>query len=187
MKPARVPQLPVDEAKAAADEAGVPDYMAELSIFQVLLNHPRLARTFNDLLATMLWHGALDPRLRELAIMRIGWLTSCDYEWTQHWRVASGLGVPADDLLGVRDWHSHDGFGPAERAVLAATDDVVRDGAVSAGSWAACERELQGDTTVLIELVTAIGAWRMVASILHSLEVPLEDGVSSWPPDGVSP
>src|SRR5258705_5691461 len=100
--PPRVPLLPVDEAKAAADEAGVPDYMAELSIFQVLLNHPRLARTFNDMLATMLWHGALEPRLRELVIMRIGWLTRCDYEWTQHWRGASGLGVSAHDLLRVR-------------------------------------------------------------------------------------
>ena len=186
-KPTRVPLLPIDEAKAAADEAGVPDYMAELSIFQVLLNHPRLARTFNDMLATMLWHGALDPRLRELVIMRIGWLTACDYEWTQHWRVASGLGISAEDLLGVRDWPSHQEFGAAERAVLAATDDVVRDGVVSAESWAACERELQGDTTVLIELVTAIGAWRMVASMLHSLGVPLEDGMASWPPDGRSP
>src|SRR6202008_4033379 len=120
------------EARAAADEAGIPDYMAELAIFQVLLNHPTLARAINDLLATMLWHGRLAPRLREVAIMRIGWLTACDYEWTQHWRVALGLGVPADDLLGVRDWQEHDGFGPTERAVLAATDDVVRDGVVSA-------------------------------------------------------
>ena len=86
----------------------------------------------NDLLATMLWRGTLDPRLRELVIMRIGWLTASDYEWTQHWRVAQGLGVSADDLLGVRDWQAHQGSGPAERAVLAATDDVVRDGAVSA-------------------------------------------------------
>ena len=100
-----IPRLPLDEAKAAADQAGVPDYMAELSIFQVLLNHPVLARTLNDLLAAMLWHGALDSRLRELVIMRIGWLTACDYEWTQHWRVASGLGVPAQ--------------GPARRARLA--------------------------------------------------------------------
>jgi alkylhydroperoxidase family enzyme len=46
---------------------------------------------------------------------------------------------------------------------------------------------LQGDSQVLIELVTAIGAWRMVASILHSLKVPLEHGVVSWPPEGVSP
>lgn len=186
-KPARIPLLPVDEAKAAADEAGVPDYMAELSIFQTLLNHPQLAGPFNDLLATMLWHGALDRRLRELVIMRIGWLTECNYEWTQHWRVASRLGVSAEDLLGVRDWPSHNGFGPTERAVLAATDDVVRDGAVSAASWADCERELGGDKTVLIELVTVIGAWRMVSSILQSLEVPLEEGVAAWPPDGQSP
>ncbi|HTQ18770.1 carboxymuconolactone decarboxylase family protein [Mycobacterium sp.] len=187
MTTARVPLLPIDQAKAAADEAGVPDYMAELSIFQMLLNHPKLAGTFNDMLATLLWHGSLAPRLRELAIMRIGWLTGCDYEWTQHWRVASRLGVPAEDLLGVRDWQGYNGFGPAERAVLAATDDVVRDGVVSAASWAACERELQGDATVLIELVTAIGAWRMVASILQSLQVPLEEGVAGWPPDGKSP
>jgi alkylhydroperoxidase family enzyme len=187
MTEARVPRLPVDEAKAAADQAGVPDYMAELSIFQVLLNHPPLARVLNDLLATMLWHGALDPRLRELIIMRIGWLTACDYEWTQHWRVACGLGVPAEDLLGVRDWSTHDGFGAEERAVLAATDEVVRDGAVSAQTWAACERALGADSAVLIELVTAIAAWRMIASILHSIEVPLEDGVAGWPPEGQPP
>jgi alkylhydroperoxidase family enzyme len=183
----RVPLLPVGEAKAAADEAGVPNYMAELAIFQALLNHPTLARALNDLLATMLWHGKLDTRLRELAIMRIGWLTASDYEWTQHWRVALGLGVSPDDLVGVQNWQAHNGFGAVERAVLAATDDVVGDGAVSADSWAACERELGPDPAVLIELVTAIGAWRMIASILHSLKVPLEDGVDSWPPDGQPP
>ena len=157
---ARVPRLPLKEAKAAADQAGVPDYMAELSIFQVLLNHPTLARALNDLLATMLWHGKLDRRLRELVIMRIGWLTACDYEWTQHWRVACGL---------------------------TATDEVVHDGAVGTPTWAACEREFGADPAVLIELVTAIGAWQMIASILHSLEVPLEEGVSSWLPDGRRP
>ena len=41
MTTARVPGLPLGEAKAAADEAAVPNYMAELSIFQVLLNHPQ--------------------------------------------------------------------------------------------------------------------------------------------------
>jgi alkylhydroperoxidase family enzyme len=184
---ARVPRLPLDEAKAAADEAGVPDYMAELAIFQVLLNQPKLACALNDLLAIMLWRGTLDPRLRELVIMRVGWLTACDYEWTQHWRVAQGLGVSADDLLGVRDWQAHEAFGPAERAVLSATDDVVRDGAVSGESWAACQRELGTDPALLVELVTTIAAWRMVASILHSLQVPLEDGLASWPPDGQPP
>ena len=188
MTDARIPRLSASDAKAAAANAGVPEYMAaELSVFQVLLHHPDLARAVNDLLATMLWHGTLDARLRELVIMRIGWLTASDYEWTQHWRVAVGLGVSTDDLLGVRDWPAHGAFGPADRAVLAATDDVVRNGAVSVDTWSICERELGPDPAVLIELVTAIGTWRMIASVLHSLEVPLEDGVASWPPDGWPP
>ncbi|EUA08873.1 4-carboxymuconolactone decarboxylase domain protein [Mycobacterium xenopi 4042] len=40
---------------------------------------------------------------------------------------------------------------------------------------------------MLIELVTAIAAWRMIATIVQSLQVPLEDGVASWPPDGQAP
>lgn len=187
MTEARVPRLSADDAKAAAIEAGLPEFMAELSIFQVLLRHPRVARAVNDLLVSMLWKGALDSRLRELLIMRIGWLTASDYEWTQHWRIAGGVGISADDLLGVRDWRGHDSFDARERAVLAATDEVVRDGAISADTWATCQRELGPDPTVLIELVTAIGTWRMISSLLNSLEVPLEDGVESWPPDGRPP
>ena len=71
--------------------------------------------------------------------------------------------------------------------MLAATDEVLRDGSVNAQTWAVCERELGADSAVLVELVTAIGAWRMIASILHSLGVPLEEGVASWPPDGDPP
>jgi alkylhydroperoxidase family enzyme len=184
---ARVPRLPVEVARAAAAAVGVPEYMADLSIFQVLLRHPSLAKRFSDLLGTMLFRGKLDARLRELAIMRIGWLTSSDYEWAQHWRVALGLGISAADLLGVRDWRSYDAFGPAERAVLAATDEVVRDGAVGPATWEECERHVSRDPAVLVELVMAIAGWRLVATVLASLEVPLEDGVESWPPDGVPP
>jgi alkylhydroperoxidase family enzyme len=179
--------LPAAEAAAAAGDAGVPEFMAELSVFRVLLRHPRVARAVHDLLMSMLVDGALDPRLRELVIMRIGWLTASNYEWTQHWRIALGLGISADDLVAVRDWYTHDAFDSRDRAVLAATDEMVHDGAISAKTWAACERELGPEPAVLIELVSAIGAWRMIASLLISLEVPLEDGVASWPPDGQSP
>lgn len=187
MTESRVPRLPAGEAAAAARAAGVPEFMAELSIFRVLLRHPRVARAVHDLLMSMLLHATLDPRLRELVIMRIGWLTASDYEWAQHWRIALGVGVSADDLLAVRDWYTHDAFDSRDRAVLAATDEVVHDGAITTKTWATCERELGSDPAVLIELVTAIGTWRMIASLVNSFEVPLEDGAPSWPPDGQPP
>jgi alkylhydroperoxidase family enzyme len=184
----RVPLLGTEEAHAAAASAGVTDAAADLSVFRVWLQHPELAKWLHDLIMGLLWKGSLDARLRELIIMRLGWSTDSVYEWTQHWNIATTwLHVDPDDVLAVRDWQSSDRFGPVERAVLAATDETVTDGAISPSTWAECVRHLGDDPKVLLELPAAIGTWRMVSSMLRSLDVPLEDGVSPWPPDGHHP
>jgi alkylhydroperoxidase family enzyme len=182
----RVPRLSREDAQAAAEAAGVPTGYADLSVFQVLLRHPSLARALADALTTLLFRGRLDARRRELVIMRLGWSTGSVYEWTQHWSIAQGFGVAADELLGVRDWERHPGFAAADRAVLAATDETRRDGRISAATWRALEEHLP-DVETRIELVAVIGVWGMVAELLRSLEVPLEEGVEPWPPDGVGP
>lgn len=181
-----VPALSHDAAVAAAGDAGVPEYLAELNVFRVLLRHPPLAGGFNGWLAPLLFKGRLDTRLRELVIMRLGWATASVYEWTQHWRIATDLGVPSEDLVAVRDWRNANRLEPAARAVLAATDDVLTHGAIKPATWADCEGVLATDEERL-ELVAVIAGWRMVSSILRSLDVPLEDGVEPWPPDGQAP
>ncbi|MCP5068164.1 MAG: carboxymuconolactone decarboxylase family protein [bacterium] len=186
MSSPRVPMLSIDEAKKAASEARVSDAIAELSIFRILLRKPKLAKRVNDLLMTLLLGGDLDARLRELIIMRIGWATGSVYEWTQHWRVALQLGVEESDLLAVRNWQDHSHWSDVDRAILRATDETLENGAISAETWAECAKHLPSDTEQL-ELVGAIGTWRMISGILKSLDVPLEDGVAEWPPDGLSP
>ncbi|MFZ6003177.1 MAG: carboxymuconolactone decarboxylase family protein [Actinomycetota bacterium] len=182
----RVPRLAPEAARAAATATGIPEFMADLSVFQVLLHNPNVAAALNEMLRRLLWEGTLDARLRELIIMRLGWATGSEYEWTQHWRVARQLGVEAEDLLAVRDWPASDRFGPVEQAVLAATDDVLELGAVSDESWRRCEEALP-DPAVQVELVVAIANWRLFSTLLRSLQVPLEEGVESWPPDGKRP
>lgn len=183
---ARIPMLDPDEARAAAERVGVPAGMADLSVFRVLLRHEDLAARVNGLLHQLLWNGALDARLRELIIMRIGWRQGSVYEWTQHWRVARMLEIPEDDLVAVRDWAASDRFGPAERAVLAATDETLGAGAISSRTWAELEATVP-DERARLEVVIAIANWSMFAQLLRSLEVPLEEGVDPWPPDGTVP
>ena len=185
MTTARVPRLPLAEAKAAADEAAVPDYMAELSIFQVLLNHPSLARGVNDLLATMLWHGCLDARLRELVIMRIGWQTACDYEWTQHWRVATMAEIPPEDILAVRDWQNSERLTPADKAILAATDECLAGRSISDAAWAEVAKHVT-DPGQQVEFVIAMGNWMSFSMLFRNLRIPLADGLTPWPPDGLA-
>jgi alkylhydroperoxidase family enzyme len=183
----RLPPLSPEEARAAAAAVGLPEFVTDLNVFRTWLRHPELAKGLNGHLGRLLLQGKLDARLRELVIMRIGWSTGSDYEWTQHWRISLMLGIPEEDLLAVREWETSDRFGAAERAVLAATDETVRDGAIGSETWAALNEHVSTEPEVLLEVVHVIGLWRMVSGVLRSLEVDLEDGVPSWPPDGAGP
>ena len=186
MNTPRIALLSEADAKAAAVAGEVPEIVTVLNVNRLLLRHPTGGRNFIRYFWDLIYEGVLEPRLRELAIMRVAWLTDSVYEWTQHWHIALGAGVPGDDLVAVRDWESESRFSDTDRAVLAATDDVVRNGVVTGESWAALEAALP-DAAERIEIVLAITGWRMVASILETLDVPLEDGFEPWPPDGVGP
>jgi alkylhydroperoxidase family enzyme len=186
MSECRVGLLEPEAARKAAEGAGVPAAFAELNIFRLLLRRPATAKGLADLLVSLLFRGELDHRLRELVIMRIGWVTGSDYEWTQHWSIAQErFGVGREELLAVREWRSSQRFGPAERAVLEATDETLETGTLSAATWARCAEHL--DANARIELVAAIGAWQLVSQLTRSLAIPLEAGVASWPPDGAKP
>ena len=186
MPASRVEPLAPEAARTIARDVNMLAPFAELNIFRVLLHRPKTAKALSDLLVSLLFQGVLDARLRELVILRIGWTTGSDYEWTQHWRIAQEtVGCTPDDLLAVRDWRASARFGEAERTVLAATDELLATGTLDDARFAECVRRLGRDATV--ELVAAVGTWRLVSKLTRALAIPLEDGVASWPPDGAAP
>ncbi len=179
--------LPPEESVKIAAAAGVSAELADRSIFRLLLRRPSLAKAVNDLLFSLLFDAVLDDRIRELVIMRIGWVTDSDYEWTQHWSVAQqAFACSPEDLYAVRDWKASDRFEAAARAALAATDETLETGTLSRETFALCEQHLGGADQCL-ELVASIGAWRLISQLARSCQIPLEDGVESWPPDGLHP
>ncbi len=183
----RITPLAVEEAVARGAEVRIHPDLARLEVMRALLHHPPLAKAIQTLLIMLLYKGrVLDERLRELVIMRIAWRMAALYEWVQHWRVARELGMAEGDILGVRDWRAHAGYGEPERAVLAAVDETLDTGAVSPEAMARCLAVLGGPAEAL-ELLAAIGNWRMFSELLRSLHIPLEAGVAPWPPDGAEP
>lgn len=183
----RIECVPLAEAVRLGNEMGIGEVQAGKNAFRTLARHPDLVRHLYALLTMLATRNKLDSRLRELIIMRIGWTTGSDYEWFQHYRIATTqAGVSGEEILAVRDWRKSDLFGPAERAVLAAVDDTREHGKVSDAVWADCEQHLS-DPAVLIEMVVAIGNWIMFSQILQSLRVPIEGGAAPWPPDGNGP
>src|SRR5579862_1377033 len=98
----------------------------------------------------------LDPKLREIAILRTAKDCHSVYEWTQH--------VPAAKHVGVSE---------EERLVLQFTDEVNTNVKASRATLDALKQHLSPGE--IIELLIIIGHWRQTASILETTEVELED------------
>ncbi|MHB1444448.1 MAG: carboxymuconolactone decarboxylase family protein [Acidimicrobiales bacterium] len=173
-----------ESALAAAIGVGVPEPLARLNVFRLLLSRPRLARASSDLLLSLLFGAELDARLRELIIMRVAWTTGSAYEWAQHWHIATDAGVSPAELVGVRDWWDH-GFDPAAAAVLAAADEVTGQGEAAPETVERLGALLGEDAT--LEAVATAAVWTMISTLLRSFAVPLEDDLDAWPPDGLGP
>lgn len=185
--PPRIPPLSTDEISRVAAEIGIPTELLDRNIFRVLYQSPRVAKAIQELLYVHLYGAAFDDRLRELVIMRIGWVTDCDYEWAQHWFTAlNAFDCSPEDLLAVREWRTESRLGEVERAVLAATDETLATGTISPETWELCQRHL-GSEQACLELVTSIATWHAISLVLRCLQVPLEEDTPSWPPDGRSP
>jgi len=170
MTECRVDLLSLDESKDAAKAVGVIAPFAELNIFRAMLHRPKTAKALADLLLSLLFGGELDDRLRELLIMRIGWVTGSDYEWTQHWRIAR-------DQFGCSDQD--------QKTLLSAVDALLEEGTLSGDLAKQCLDRFGRDAT--IELASAVGCWRLVSNVTNALQIPLEEGIASWPPDGKRP
>src|SRR3954471_12353135 len=124
MKP-RLELVPVEEARRLGADMGLGEAQASRSAFRMLAHHPELVRHVYGLLRMLQTRNKLPSRLRELMIMRIGWTTNAEYEWFQHYRIATKeAGITDAEIVGLRDWRNSDLFSAADRAVLAAVDDT---------------------------------------------------------------
>jgi alkylhydroperoxidase family enzyme len=180
----RVEMLSMDDSLSLVQELGMPEPMGRLSIFRTLLHRPKTAKAVADLLLSLLMGSEISHRRRELIIMRIGWVTGSEYEWTQHWPLAQELfECSADELLALRgNWRTAACFDEIDRAVLTATEELLETGDLCDETWQACYDSLGRDAA--IDMVAAIATWLLISKLARGLRVPLEDGVKGWPPDG---
>ena len=182
---ARVPMVSLEHARELGEAMGLPARRAQSEAFRVVANNPGVARVAFGQLLQLLENNRFDTRLRELMIMRIAWVTGSAYEWTQHWRVATTAGIAPEDVLAVRDWRNADRLSPADRAILAATDECLEGGSISDAVWAEVAKHVT-DPAQQVEFVIAMGNWLSFSMLFRNLRIPLADGIAVWPPDGVT-
>jgi len=181
----RVPMVSLDRARELGDAMGLPARRTQSEAFRVVANNPGVARVAFSQLLQLLENNKFDTRLREMMIMRIGWVTGSAYEWTQHWRVAGEAKIPPEDILAVRDWQNSDRLSAADKAILAATDECLAGKSISDAVWAEVTKYVT-DPAQQVEFVIAMGNWLSFSMLFRNLRSPLAEGLKVWPPDGLA-
>src|SRR5215472_7194173 len=96
---ARVPYL--DKSDLRPEDQ---DLLARnINLVRALVHSPDGARAFGALAAFIRFKSRLDPRLRELAILQVGYLARSPYEYSHHVKIGREFGVSDADIRGTID------------------------------------------------------------------------------------
>jgi 4-carboxymuconolactone decarboxylase len=145
-----------------------------LNIYRTMARSPRAAQGFLGWGGYVLRQSDFDAKLRELVILRIGWLCKSGYEWTQHSRLARGLGMSDEVIARIKQGPDTEGWSKAERLVLQAADELHTRHFVSEPTWAGLAAEFSEKH--LMDLVFVVGHYTQVCMILNSFGIQVEPG-----------
>lgn len=114
----------------------------------------------------------LDPRLREMAILRIGAITRTDYEYSHHIALGREFGLSDDDIAAVIAGPDNDRLDELESLILRAADEATLDLGVSDSTFAALAERLNAE--LLVEVTVVIAYYNAVIRLLRTLDVDVE-------------
>ncbi len=146
-----------------------------IALFKALVNSPGGARAFSGLGRYIRFESKLDPRLRELAILQVGYLTRTPYEWSHHVKIGYGFGVTDADIEAlIAETEGRGSALPAlDRTVLLGAREMTGpDLAMSDATFAALEAAMPAEH--IVDLTLVIAFYNAVVRVLGTLRIDVE-------------
>lgn len=168
---ARLPYLEVEDL-AESDKALL---KRPINLHKALAHAPDGARAFGEVGGYIRHGGKLDPKLRELAILQVGWLAKSDYEWSHHVKIGKDFGLNDAEIEAVKRETAGEATDlPAlYRLGLQAAREMANDGGMAEATYKSLAKHL--DHGLMVELVIVIAFYCGVVRLLASLGVDVED------------
>ena len=168
---ARIPYP--DPSVLSADTQAYLAKLPPINIFRMLAAGESLLPAFVRFGNHLLYKTALDPVLREIAIVRVGALSGAGYELYQHEAISRQLGMSEELIAAIHAGPDAAVFDDAQREVMRFTDDVVRNVRASDETFEPLRARLS--LQELQELTITIGFYMAVSRYLETFGVDIEE------------
>jgi alkylhydroperoxidase family enzyme len=183
---ARLPYIDADQLPPEHKEL----LKRPINLTRLLVNSPGMARAFHGIGNYIRHKSTLDPRLRELAILQVGWMEKSEYEFTHHVKIGKEFGVTDDDIKGLflETEGKPSALDPLTRAVLRGAREMVRDIGMSDATFAEIRQHLGNEH--ITDLVLTIAFYCAVVRVLATMKIDNEpqykEVLKQYPIPGVS-
>jgi 4-carboxymuconolactone decarboxylase len=159
------------------DEALEPAMQTNLG--RALYNNPELCIAFKALASGVHRDSHLEPRLREMVVLRVSAELKSDVEWGQHFRIATTpmvygtVSITVAEARDVRDGKL-DGFPLKERVAMEYAIAFDRN-AVDDEAWAGVSEHFT--PLEVLDLTMLAGLYGLAGRLTNGLAVPMDDGI----------
>jgi alkylhydroperoxidase family enzyme len=162
----------LERTDLAAEYQDIPRFKSNIT--RAVAHSPRLARLVAARGMYLRHESGLDARLRELAILQVGYSTGSAYEWAHHVDVALSFGVSEEDIraIGVETDGARSHLEPLASAVLAAARALTNDLVLPQHLFDVLAKELSNE--YLVDLFVAIGEYNGLVRVMAAIEIDLE-------------
>lgn len=167
---ARLPYLTAEDLKP--EDKGL--LSRDINLYRILVHNPEAMRAFSGLGQYLRHRTTLDARLRELAILQVGWLARAPYEWSHHVKIGYDFGVTDADIeaLIAETEDRPSALEPKARLVLKAAREIHAGGCAEATFTA-----LQGafSEAEILDIVVTASFYCAVVRLLASFDIDVEE------------
>jgi 4-carboxymuconolactone decarboxylase len=148
------------------------------NVYRTYAQHPALYVPRQVLSEYIRTRSTLSPRVREMLILRIGFLCQSAYEWAAHARAGRAAGLSDDEIRRIAEGPAA-GWSPDDAAILQAVDDLFADDRVAPATWARLATRF--DRKQLLDVLITTGGYRMVSMSLNTFGVSPEPNSEPLP------
>lgn len=165
-------QLPADDELAPEIRSALAS-LPPLNIFRMVATLPASFRPFLQLGGSLLAGTEIDPRTREIAILRVAHVTGASYEWAQHVQLGRSVGLTELELEALAGDRPTASLDPDGGLACRAAEEISRDVRLSDEALELLIERWGNQGAA--ELILCIAYYNMVSRFLESTRVPIED------------
>ena len=173
METAVSPKIPLpSDAELSAEAREILAALPPLNVFRMMASAPASFKPLVEFATSVLFGSLLDPRKREIAILRVAHVTGSEYEWVQHVAVSKHAGLADAEIAAIRVPGPVTGLDEESRLLCRVADEISRD--VRLSDEALQQILDRYGVRQATELILCCGYFNMLSRFLESTRVELE-------------